>query len=230
MKTNLIDKQEITYQAGDQTITGDLVIPANAKAIVIFCHGINSSRHSPRNIPAADLLNHSGIATLLISIEKIDEDLFLKGSNLHVLSNRFADITRAVLSDSRTEKLSIGYFGSGTGAAVVLAASTKFQHEVKAIVCRGGRPEEAVALLDQVKAVTLLICGENDKEGIALNEMTKDHLKVSCELKIIPGASRLFEERGKLGEAAQLALDWYYKHLLPSAEKQPHQANMQHIN
>lgn len=43
MKTNLIDKQEITYQAGDQTITGDLVIPANAKAIVIFAMALTAA-------------------------------------------------------------------------------------------------------------------------------------------------------------------------------------------
>lgn len=224
MKTNLIDKQEITFKVGDQTITGDLVIPANAEAIVIFCHGINSSRHSPRNIPAADLFNRSGLATLLISIEKIDEDLFLKGSNLKVLADRFGEVTKAVMSDSRTGKLSIGYYGSGTGAAVVMAAATKFGHDVKAIVCRGGRPEEAVALIDQVKAPALLICGEYDKEGIALNEMAIERLKIPCELKVIPGASRLFEERGKLGEAAQCALDWFTKFLLPAVENQPQQA------
>jgi hypothetical protein len=33
------------------------------------------------------------------------------------------------------------------------------------------------------------------------------------ELEIVPGATHLFEEPGKLEEVARLAADWFRKHL-----------------
>jgi hypothetical protein len=33
------------------------------------------------------------------------------------------------------------------------------------------------------------------------------------EMKIVPGATRLFEEPGKLEEVARLAADWFQRHL-----------------
>lgn len=215
MKTNLIHKEEVTLDAGDQKVIGDLAIPENARSIVVFCHGINSSRHSPRNVPVADLLNRNGIATLLVSIEKIDEDLFLKGSNLELLTKRFVHLTKYIMEDKRTASLSIGYFGSGTGAAVALAASTKLPGVVKAVVCRNGRPEAATDLFKSVKSPVLLLCAEKDKEGIALNEMALEHLTSPCEMRVIRNASQLFEEHGKIGEVANLATDWYRKFLNP---------------
>jgi hypothetical protein len=39
-------------------------------------------------------------------------------------------------------------------------------------------------------------------------------MKAEKELRIIPGASHLFEEPGALEEVARLAAEWFEKHLL----------------
>jgi putative phosphoribosyl transferase len=46
-----------------------------------------------------------------------------------------------------------------------------------------------------------------------LNEAAYRQLQVEKALRIIPGASHLFEEPGALENAAQLASEWFAQHL-----------------
>jgi len=59
-----------------------------------------------------------------------------------------------------------------------------------------------------------LIVGSLDHGVIELNQATRDAL-VACERKlaIVPGATHLFEEPGTLEQVAQLAADWFVRHL-----------------
>ena len=79
---------------------------------------------------------------------------------------------------------------------------------------RGGRPDLAGDALPNVRAPTLLIIGGNDPEVIQLNEEASNLLAVEHQIEIVPGATHLFEEPGKLEQVAKLASDWFVKHLL----------------
>ena len=68
-------------------------------------------------------------------------------------------------------------------------------------------------VLHQVTAPTLLIVGGLDHQVIRLNQQAYDKLKAEKELKIIPGATHLFEEPGKLEKVAAMAADWFKKYL-----------------
>jgi pimeloyl-ACP methyl ester carboxylesterase len=70
--------------------------------------------------------------------------------------------------------------------------------------------------LRKVRAATLLIVGGNDGPVIGLNEFAFSQLSVEKRLEIVPGASHLFEERGALDAVAELASDWFTRHLGPS--------------
>ncbi len=109
----------------------------------------------------------------------------------------------------------IGYFGSSTGGAAALVATAEFPQEAGAIVSRGGRPDLASDALPKVQAPTLLIVGGNDDIVIELNEMARDQMRCEVKLKIIPGATHLFEEPGALEKVAKLASDWFFLHLSP---------------
>src|SRR5437870_13226591 len=54
---------EVEIQAGRAVLSGNLIIPQKAVALVRFAHGSGSSRHSPRNLFVARTLNDAGLAT-----------------------------------------------------------------------------------------------------------------------------------------------------------------------
>jgi putative phosphoribosyl transferase len=58
----------------------------------------------------------------------------------------------------------------------------------------------------------LLKVGGNDTPVIALNEEAFSRLACEKELKLIPGATHLFEEAGALERVAGLAADWFQAH------------------
>jgi len=203
---------------GDE-IQGDLRLPRESKAIVIFAHGSGSSRHSPRNKYVATVLNDGGIATLLIDLLTRDEEVVdLQTSylrfNIDLLAERLSVVTDWVRGQPPTRRLHVGYFGASTGAAAALVAAARRPHIVEAIVSRGGRPDLASPLLASVRAPTLFIVGANDDVVIELNRQAAAQLRVEHRIEIVPGAGHLFEEPGALERVALLARDWFEEFLL----------------
>ena len=107
----------------------------------------------------------------------------------------------------------LGYFGASTGAAAALWAATDPDVDISAVVSRGGRPDLAGPRLGAVRAPTLLIVGGNDEVVLELNRDARARMTCPTALRVIPGASHLFEERGTLQVAAELARDWFLEHL-----------------
>jgi pimeloyl-ACP methyl ester carboxylesterase len=60
-----------------------------------------------------------------------------------------------------------------------------------------------------VKAPVLLIVGGEDRVVIDMNREAMRYISSVTRLEIVPGASHLFEEPGKLGEVARLATAWF---------------------
>ncbi len=65
---------EVEIQAGRAVLSGNLIIPQKAVALVLFAHGSGSSRHSPRNQFVARTLNDAGLATLLFDLLTQEEE------------------------------------------------------------------------------------------------------------------------------------------------------------
>jgi len=199
-------------------LQGDLSIPEGAKGIVLFAHGSGSSRFSPRNRYVAEVLQQSDLATLLMDLltqeeEAIDRFTRHLRFDIELLSGRVVDAIKWLEEKPDTSDLDLGLFGSSTGAASALIAATRKPDCVKAIVSRGGRPDLAMDYLADVEAPTLLIVGGKDKPVIRMNREAMNKLEVTKSLEIVPGASHLFEEPGKLEEVARLATEWFSKHL-----------------
>lgn len=206
-------KKEISVNVDGVFLKGNLAIPKGASGIVLFAHGSGSSRFSPRNIFVAEELEKAGIATLLIDLltEKEDE-VYETRFNIDLLTERLASVAKWLTDNPGTKNLRLGFFGASTGAAAALRAAAK-EPSVCAVVSRGGRPDLAMEHLAKVKAPTLLIVGGEDEGVIELNEKAFAELRFEKELKIMPGATHLFEEPGALEEVAKLASDWFQKHL-----------------
>ena len=206
--------EEILIPAGAVSVTGNLIIPENAKAIIVFSHGSGSSRLSSRNKFVAEVLQKNGFGTLLFDLLTLQEDLDRnKRFDIALLTERLTQVTEWLLREERTKGLDIGYFGASTGAAATLEAAAQLGDQVKAIVSRGGRPDLAAHKLPVVTSPTLLIVGSLDYEVIQLNELAFNLLKAEKEITIVKDATHLFEEPGKLEEVSEIALAWFQKHL-----------------
>ena len=196
------------------TLKGDLVIPEKATGIVVFSHGSGSSRFSPRNRMVAELIQKQNIATFMFDLLTEEEDHINENRfNIDLLANRLIETTQWLMEHEDTKSLLVGYFGASTGAASALRAAAHFGKTIKAVVSRGGRPDLTIADLPLVTAPTLLIVGGLDAPVITMNKMAYDKLESVKDMKIVEGATHLFEEPGKLLEVADLAIDWYKKYL-----------------
>ena len=209
---------EVQIPAGRAVLSGNLTIPENAIALVLFAHGSGSSRHSPRNQFVARTLNCAGLGTLLFDLlapeeEELDIHTREHRFNISLLAERLVHATKWACQRKEPRDLRIGYFGSSTGGAAALVAAAELPQDVGAVVSRGGRPDLAGDALPRVQAPTLLIVGGNDDTVIELNEMARDQMRCEVKLEIIPGATHLFEEPGALEQVAKLASDWFSLHL-----------------
>src|SRR5438309_9776145 len=194
---------EVRIQAGHAVLSGNLTIPENAIALVLFAHGSGSSRHSPRNQFVARTLNGTGLATLLFDLltreeEAVDAYTAQHRFNISLLAERLVHASRWALDQPSTRKLSLGYFGASTGGGAALVAAAELPQDIAAVVSRGGRPDLAGDALPKLQAPTLLIVGGQDEAVIALNEQARSRMHCEVKLEIIPGASHLFEEPGAL--------------------------------
>jgi putative phosphoribosyl transferase len=199
-------------------LEGNLSIPQDSIGVVLFAHGSGSGRMSPRNRFVASELNRSGIGTLLFDLLTRDEEYVDMQTahlrfDIQLLSQRLVETTDWLLKSFKNADLNVGYFGASTGAAAALVAAAERPDVIRAVVSRGGRPDLAGQSLGSVKCPTLLLVGGYDDVVIELNKQAMSKLKSEKKLIIIPEATHLFEEPGKLEEVAQYASNWFSYYL-----------------
>ena len=208
-------EEEVTI--GDDTLQlkGILGMPENALGIIVFAHGSGSGRFSTRNNMVARVLQKAKFATLLMDLLTDEESLDRNNVfDINLLSSRL-NFAKHWLLNHKKINLKIGYFGASTGAAAALTAAALEPEHVYAIVSRGGRPDLAKHLLKRVKAPTLLLVGGLDGIVIELNQEAFNQLESIKDIKIIPGATHLFEEPGTLEQVAEYATQWFTRYILP---------------
>jgi len=201
-------------EIGPQRLGGTLHLPAGAKALVLFAHGSGSSHFSPRNTYVAEALRTAGLGTLLLDpLTEADATDRANVFDIPLLADRLAMATAWAREDAETAALTIGYSGASTGAAAALVAAARLGDAIGAVVSRGGRPDLAEPALPDVRAPTLLIVGGYDPAVIEMNRSACARLRCPKELRIVPKASHLFEEPGKLDEVIVLAGQRFVDHL-----------------
>ncbi|CAL9595429.1 Putative phosphoribosyl transferase [Streptomyces sp. enrichment culture] len=212
----------VTVPAGAAALAGDLAVPEHARAVVLFAHGSGSSRHSPRNRRVAGALRAAGLGTLLMDLLTAQEeardvrtaehrfDIPLLGRRLVAAVDWLADAPGA-------RGLPVALFGASTGAAAALVAAAERPDRVLAVVSRGGRPDLAGGALDAVRAPVLLIVGGRDEQVLGLNREAARRLRAPHAVRVVPGATHLFEEPGTLDQVADAARQWCDEHLRSAA-------------
>ena len=221
----------IEIRAGSVILHGDLMTPARPRGLVIFAHGSGSSRFSARNRYVAETLHVRGYSTLLLDLLTAEEeavDAFTAEFRFDI--PRLAARVRAAAEWSKTvpelSALPIGYFGASTGAAAALSAAAERPDLVHAVVSRGGRPDLANHALPLVHAPTLLIVGGADRDVLEMNRQAMRQMRAHVELRIIKGATHLFEEPGTLEEVERAAGEWFEQHVDVASERRQRMARI----
>jgi len=202
-------------------LPGLLRLPEDAIGIVAFAHGSGSSRLSRRNNYVAEALGTARLATLLFDL--LDDEEAEDRRNVFdipLLAARLAAAADWLSTNDATAHLPIGFFGASTGAAAALVAAAE-NARISAVVSRGGRPDLAMESLRRVRAATLLIVGGLDHQVLELNRQAFAALRCEKELRVVPGATHLFEEPGALDVVVELTRRWFEAHCGGASAKAP---------
>ncbi|MGN5377555.1 dienelactone hydrolase family protein [Streptomyces lasalocidi] len=209
----MTNDHDVVVPADGAALPGDLVVPQDAPAVVLFAHGSGSSRHSPRNQAVAAALRESGLGTLLIDLLTAEEEQrdVVTGEHrfdIALLGRRLVAAMEWLGARPGTRGLPVVLFGASTGAAAALQAAAERPAGVLTVVSRGGRPDLAGAALPAVRAPVLLVVGGEDHEVLRLNEEAAQLLRVPHAVRVVPGATHLFEEPGALEQVADAVREW----------------------
>jgi putative phosphoribosyl transferase len=211
-------EQSLRIPAAGVDLDAEVVVPQPARGVVSFAHGSGSGRHSPRNTYVAGELQDAGLATVLVDLltpaeDRVDAATARLRFDIDLLAARLTALCDWLVDYDVTAGLPIGLFGASTGAAAALVAAAARPDSVNAIVSRGGRPDLAGPALGSVHQPTLLIVGERDPVVLDLNRRAAHELAGEAGLAIVPSATHLFPEPGTLERVAQLARDWFVRHI-----------------
>lgn len=204
----------VRIASDNMEVEGMLELPPDSYGMVLFAHGSGSSRLSERNNFVARFLREEGMGTLLIDLLTLEEDKHYQARfNIPLLAKRLKDASTWLADEALTSGLPLGLFGASTGAAAALQVAAMPGTAIVALVSRGGRPDLAgAAALAAVRTPTMLIVGGNDHGVIELNQHAYTALHCEKRLALVPEATHLFEEEGKLEEVAMLASSWFAFH------------------
>src|SRR5260370_42464898 len=116
-----VEERLVQVPAGPVTLEGNLSLPEEARAIVLFAHGSGSSRHSSRNRYVARVLKEAKLATLFIDLLTLDEEVIDARTaqlrfDIELLAERLVGATDWLAQQPHTKQLRIRYVGARTGA------------------------------------------------------------------------------------------------------------------
>ncbi|HEY1296929.1 MAG TPA: hypothetical protein VGJ60_27955 [Chloroflexota bacterium] len=202
-------------QVGRLRLDGQLHIPDKPRGVVLCIADGGSSLLDLEHRAVAVALNDAAIATLLIDLltdkERADACVAAyRRNDIQLLASRAVGATDWLGGEVQTQDLPIGYFGTGIGAAIGLAAAACRPASVSAIVCFGGRPLLVRPALPQVRAPTLLIVFEDDGALVKLNRSALSQILGEKCLQVVP----MVHDSSAIEAMLRPARGWFQQYLV----------------
>jgi putative phosphoribosyl transferase len=199
-------------------LRGDLVVPSDARGLVLSALDTGGGSHGRRDRYVACAIERGGFATLLIDLltsaeEQLDRRTLEYRFDVDRLAQRLAAIVDWLGADGRTADLPVGVLGAGVGGAAALMAAALRPGAIAAVVSGAGRLELVDTAVRFVHAPTLLIAGELDAEGIGRNQRAMAVMPGLVHMEVAPGARHLLEQADALDQTSALAAEWFAVHL-----------------
>ncbi len=205
--------RDIHVSVNGVMLTGIIQSTEPIKGIVLFAHGVSSSRFSPVNRFVADRLTDMGIASVLIDLLTPGERSLSKQrnfqANIQLIASRLICISKWIQQDETLKEFPQGIFGTNISAAAAISAAIEEKDAVSALVLSNARPDQIKDFLPHVNAPTLLIAGDKDRAQLQLNQEIVQTLGTMHRLEIIEGTTHDTHNPKVLEQIADHARQWF---------------------
>lgn len=204
----------VSVPAARLTLPGDLVLPESARAVVLFAHGIQTSRHNPAIRLVAAELHQAGLGTLaldLFSETEAHRAEAVRGQrvDMEMLGRRLIAAVDWLKTQPETRALPVILFSAGAEAATAVMAAAQLPDRVLTAVSWDGQPElVGEEVPDRIRVPVLFVVGDRDPDAVRTNREAAQRAGASHAVREVPGASHRFEEPGALDRAAELTREW----------------------
>ncbi|RDI70043.1 dienelactone hydrolase family protein [Halopelagius longus] len=203
--------RRVTIPVGDAELEGCLVVPPDPAGLVILVSG-GESGSDARIGRVADRLRRAGFVTLSSALlAGPDVEAYATRFDVGLLTERVVAVTEWIRKRDDVGDSEVGYFATGTAAAAAIESALRF--DVTALVVLGGRVDRAAESLPDVRSPTLFIVGGADGPVLELNRRAFERLDCEKSLEVVPGAGHRFEGSDELERVAELAAEWFRRHL-----------------
>ena len=210
----------ISFDSGPATLRGLLTLPAQLAGLVVLAHA--GRQPEARDDALAVVLQHAGVGTLTLDLLTPAEDRFADiHHNVSLLARRLLDgLTllkqRMLLGELPT--LPIGLCASGDGSPVALRAAAVRDHDIFAVVCRGGLIDLAGMLyLRSLTSPLLVLVAADDERVAASNRRALRELRCDKELKLLPASGEQPDSAADFACVARETAHWFVRHLAARA-------------
>lgn len=187
------------------TLAGVLTLPPNSRGVVLLSEEARHQRF------ARELLE-DGFATLVVDLPETST-LSGETETSVPLASHVTAVTDWLAEQPATQRLRVGYAGSGESAGALLAAAAERVERVGAVVSCGGLPNADADLLARVEAPVLLIAGGDDAGMVQQNQEVLTLLRSKKQMEIVPDVFRIWDNDKALEAAVRLAVEWFRKYL-----------------
>ncbi len=219
-----VQAPKVRLRNGPEKLEAEVVVPANARGIVVFVHGCGSSRHSPRDCHMAQVLLRRGYGTMLVDLLTSDEEMSVlsstnRNASVHLLAYRLRKAIDRLAGIYDPRELPIALIGTETGAAAALRVAADRPNLISAIVSRSRCPDLASDALGLVHAPTLFLVSSEDDAGLVAARNATNMLNCLSAVRLVAGATPGVEEPHPFHEVELLTLRWLDRYLKPIARQ-----------
>jgi hypothetical protein len=191
---------------------GQLALLPDAPGIVVLAHATMAL--DGRDAAMAGVFRHAGLSTLSVDLLARQEEHFPDiHNNVPLLAKRLLDFlglikNRMLMGELRT--LPLALFAANATSPVVVRVAALRDHDIAAIVCRGGLIDLAGMLyLRSLESPLLLLLEDTDEHHIASNRRALQEVSCRNELKTIPEIGFDFATSTGFEISAQEATQWF---------------------
>ena len=194
---------------------GRLALLPKAPGMVVLVHDRRSL--DARDDLLAGIFRHAGLSTLSVDLLSAQEEHFPDiHNNVPLLAKRlleFLDLIKNKMLLGEIEQQALGLFAANATSPVVVRVAALRDHDISAIVCRGGLIDLAgILYLRSLASPLLLLVEETDTQHIASNRRAMQEVPCRKELKLIPEIGFDYATSTGFEISAREAAQWFAKY------------------